>query len=242
MKKLTRNGLLLSTSALLLSLICPTGIEAAETMMNDSDIRRECTSELIMRFFPESIVKETLKKFNVPESKWDGIAKDLGSRDKDIMKNLEALASQLSPNPTKDPQARVKMLREKLLEVFTASMNENGITDSTQFQAMVDEIQKEKVNKYHMCIQNNKMDSKRDIVPVASISSKTPVAKVDDEEDEDDVDDDSDDEDNDDYDDEDDADEDDDEYSDDEDDEEEEESDTLKKSSAAKTSSPAPKK
>ncbi len=173
MKNLKKNRWALSAAALLLTMVTPAVVGAAEvSSAGDADVRKECSRELLMVFFPESIVKGTLKKYNVPESKWDGITKSLAAKDRNIMKDIEDSAGQMSPNPIRDPQVRVKMLREKLLQVFTAAMSENGMTDSSQFQAMVDEIQKEKVNKYQMCLQTRKPEMMKESSGAAAMKGE----------------------------------------------------------------------
>lgn len=119
----------------------------------------ECAKELLLSYFPEPIVAQTLKKFNVPQEKWAGISQSLSSKDKDIVKLVEQKASSMNPNPLKDPQQRqaaVKLFRETLLTVFSDAMKENGITDATQYQAMLDDIQQQKAKKFAMCMEKQK--------------------------------------------------------------------------------------
>lgn len=119
----------------------------------------DCTKELLLSYFPEPLVKETLKKFHVPEDKWAGITKSLTNHDKEIVKIVEQKASKMSPNPLKDSQQRqvaVKLFRDTLLETFSNTLIENGVTDKTQFLAMLDDIQQQKAKKFAMCMQRKK--------------------------------------------------------------------------------------
>lgn len=116
----------------------------------------ECSRELLLTYFPEPFVKETLKTYNVPEDKWDAIQKSLANKDKDVIQIVEKKAAEMDPNPLKDPQARlaaVKLFRSTLLQLFSEVMQANGITDEKQIQAMLDGIQLQKAQRFAKCMQ-----------------------------------------------------------------------------------------
>jgi len=118
-----------------------------------------CSKELLLSYFPEPIVTETLKKFKVPEDKWTGINKSLTASDKEVVKLVEQKAAAMDPNPLKDPQQRqaaVKLFREVLLQVFSEALKNNGVEDSSNFQAMLDDIQQQKAKKFGMCMEKQK--------------------------------------------------------------------------------------
>lgn len=121
----------------------------------------ECSKELLLDYFPKQFVQETLKKFNVPQDKWDAITSSLAAKDKDVVKIVEDKASKLNPNPLKDrdPQQRqiaVKLFRETLLQVFSDALQSNGVTDQKQLQAMLDDIQQQKAKNFAMCMEKQK--------------------------------------------------------------------------------------
>lgn len=119
----------------------------------------ECARELLLSYFPEPIVIDTLKRFSVPQEKWSGITATLSNKDKEVVKIVEQKAASMSPNPLKDPQQRqaaVKLFRETLLQVFSDALKENGITDESNFQAMLDDIQQQKAKKFAMCMEKQK--------------------------------------------------------------------------------------
>lgn len=166
------------------ALFAPFAMSAVVT----ADPTDECAKELLLSYFPEPIVKETLKRFSIPDDKVAGIVKSLSNKDKDVVKVVEEKAKAMNPNPLKDPQQRaaaVKLFRETLLQVFTEALQENGITDTSKFQAMLDDIQQQKAKKFAMCMDRQK----------AQAQSKD---SDDDEDDEDDNDDDDSDDDQDD--------------------------------------------
>ncbi len=114
----------------------------------------ECSKELLLAYFPAPFVKETLKKFNVPESKWDSIVTELVGKDKEVGKIVEEKASHMDPNPLMDPQARqetVKLFRDTLLGLFSEVMKSNGITDEKQIQAMLEDVQQQKAQRFTKC-------------------------------------------------------------------------------------------
>lgn len=119
----------------------------------------ECAKELLLAYFPEAFVSQTLKKYNVPESEWAGINQELAAKDKDIIGKVEEKAAKLDPNPLKDPQQRqaaVKIFRETLLEVFSGVMKDHKITDEKQIQAMLDDIQLQKAARFKMCMEKQR--------------------------------------------------------------------------------------
>lgn len=139
----------------------------AETSIN------ECSKELLLAFFPESFVNETLKKFDVPEKEWSGINQDLKGKDSDVIKMVETKASKMDPNPLKDPQQRqgaVKIFRETLLEIFSGVMKAHGITDDKQIQSMLDDIQQQKAKRFMMC-----MDRQQKALEDEDSNAQTPA-------------------------------------------------------------------
>lgn len=121
----------------------------------------ECSKELLLDYFPKQFVTETLKKYNVPQDKWDAITSALATKDKDVVKLVEDKASKLTPNPLKDrdPQQRqiaVKLFRETLLQVFSDALQANGITDQQQLQTMLDDIQQQKARNFAQCMEKQK--------------------------------------------------------------------------------------
>lgn len=126
-----------------------------------ADANDTCAKELLLAYFPENFVKETLKKFNVPQDQWDGIAKDLAAKDKDVVKEVEDKAAKLSPNPLKDRspeqrQAAVKIFREALFDIFSGVMKAHGVTDEKQVQAMLADIQQQKAKNFAQCMEKQK--------------------------------------------------------------------------------------
>lgn len=119
----------------------------------------ECAKELLLSYFPEPIVTDTLKRFSIPQDKWAAIASTLSTKDKDVVKMVEEKAAAMNPNPLKDPQQRpaaVKLFRETLFQVFSDALKENGISDTTKFQVMLDDIQQQKAKKFAMCMEKQK--------------------------------------------------------------------------------------
>ena len=112
----------------------------------------ECR-ELLLAYFPEPFVRETLKKFNVPEDKWDAIQKQLADKDKEVIKTVEKRAAQLDTNPLEDRQTAVKLFKETLLQVFTDVMKDNGITDNAKIEMMLKDMNQQKAQRFAKCMQ-----------------------------------------------------------------------------------------
>lgn len=139
-------GVLLSTHAFADSQIPPSNPPGLD----------ECSRELLISYFPKVFVTETLKKYNVPQNKWDAITSDLEQKDKQVIKTVEEKASKLNPNPLKDPQQRqaaVKLFRETLTDLFASTMKANGITDDSKISEMLNDVQQQKAKRFAMCMQ-----------------------------------------------------------------------------------------
>lgn len=119
----------------------------------------ECSKELIMAYFPNPFVRETLKKFNVPENQWDAIINELNAKDKEVIGIVEEKASKIDPNPLKDPSQRlqaVKIFRETLFEIFSGVLNAHGVSDSAQIQQMLDDVNKQKTARFTQCVERQR--------------------------------------------------------------------------------------
>jgi hypothetical protein len=136
-----------------------------------------CSKEQLLSYFPPEFVNSSLSRFNIPQDKWEGIDKSLAAQDKEaFIRLVEEKALKVDPNLLTDPQKRlaaVKLFRETLLEVFTKAMKENGITDESQFQAILDDIQQQKARRFAECMQKRR----EQIQQSESMSSKTNDSK-----------------------------------------------------------------
>jgi len=138
-------------------LLAPTVVSAQAT----AGTTDECSKELLLSYFPEVFVTQTLKKFNVPQDKWQPITQGLAAKDKDVLKIVEDKASKLNPNPFKDRdpaqrQVAVKIFRETLTQVFGDVVKSNGISDDKQVAAMLDDIQQQKAKNFALCMEKQK--------------------------------------------------------------------------------------
>lgn len=164
-------------------LACLTGISCMALPVFADSAVEECSKELLIAYFPEPFLVETLKKFNVPQDQWSAITKELAEKDKDIIGIVEKKAADMNPNPLKDPQQRrvaVKIFRETLLESFTSVLNNHGIKDTTQIQAMLDDVQQQKAKRFAQCMEKHRSDVKTDspttTTPVVPATPTTPTS------------------------------------------------------------------
>lgn len=151
---------------------------------------QECSRELLISYFPKAFVTETLKKYNVPEDKWNAITEDLAQKDKQVIKTVEEKASKMDPNPLKDPQQRqaaVKLFRETLTDLFSSTLKANGVTDEKQILDMLNDIQQQKAKRFAMCMQ--KMTQSKASSSGLTASNDSSKDKKDSEDEEDDLDD-----------------------------------------------------
>lgn len=121
----------------------------------------ECSKELLLSYFPQPFVRETLKKNQIPEDKWDAIVQELSEKDKTVIAKVEARAGEMNPNPLKSPEYReqaITIFKETLLEIFTQVMNNNGITDNEQIHTMLDEVQHLKAKRFAKCLEQTRIE------------------------------------------------------------------------------------
>lgn len=156
-----------------------------------ADAVDDCSKELLLSYFPEPFVRETLKSNNIPQDKWDAIVNELKSNDKNVVGIVEEKAAKLNPNPLKNPgdqeqrQKAVAIFRETLMEVFTAALNKNGVTDSKQIQTMLDDVQHQKAKRFKECLEKHKNSADANLPPEAPATSSTaqPATPEDDSDD-----------------------------------------------------------
>lgn len=144
-----------------IALSCLVALSASISPLMADNAIAECSKELLLAYFPEVFVNETLKKFNVPEGEWAAINQELAARDKDVIGIVEDKASRVTPNPLKDPQQRqaaVKIFRETLFEVFSSVMRNHGVNDEKQIQAMLDDVQLQKANRFKQCMEKQRSE------------------------------------------------------------------------------------
>lgn len=141
---------------------------------SSSDIDNECSKEILLAFFPEIFVEQTLRQFHVPEDKWNNIKVALHEKDKEIVKTVENKAIQMTPNPLKDPQHRqeaVKLFRDTLLEAFSTVLKSNGINDDVQIKDMLDDIQKQKAKRFSLCLEKHRDKMQKNTPPAEAEDS-----------------------------------------------------------------------
>lgn len=115
-----------------------------------------CSQAMLFSYFPESFVEQTLKKFAIPQEKWKQIEADLAEKDSQIVKIVEEKAAKKDPTLVHDFKRRHEMaalFQQTFLEIFTEVMTKNGITDTTQIEAMLKDIQKQKVEQFKGCLK-----------------------------------------------------------------------------------------
>lgn len=120
--------------------------------------QNECSKELLLAYFPEVFVGETLQKFDVPQDEWSEIQRSLAHQGNHVIKLVEEKAQKMNPNPLKDPQDRkvaIALFKETLLQIFSEVMKEHGITDEEKIQAMLTDIQRRKATRFTKCMQKS---------------------------------------------------------------------------------------
>jgi hypothetical protein len=116
-----------------------------------------CTKEILMTFFPPSIVKSVLVRHQVPADKAAEIAEELSQKDREILRIVEKKASQMEINPFKDLNQRelaIKLSKETIYSVFAQVLKDHQITNEDQIHALLDDIQEAKGKLFINCFRN----------------------------------------------------------------------------------------
>jgi hypothetical protein len=136
---------------------------------------QECSRELLLSYFPEPFVRETLSRFQVSEDKTEDIVSQLSNQDQEVIKKVESKAAKLDPNPLKnfaDRQKAVQLFRESLLEIFSDVMKRNGVRDDRQIQSMLDDIQHQKARYFVRCMEKQQSQTPSNELPASSEESE----------------------------------------------------------------------
>lgn len=119
-------------------------------------INDQCSPDVLMSYYPERFVAETLDRFEVPQENRDQIISALAEKNKEVVPLVEEKAAKKTPNPLRDPQYRqeaVTIFRETLYELFSSVMQANGINNQEQIQSMLDDIQQQKAKQFAECME-----------------------------------------------------------------------------------------
>lgn len=115
----------------------------------------EKCKEILMSYFPKTIVTEVLTQNNIDKAKVAAIADALAKQSNDVLKAVQEKAAKMNPNPLKDPSMHEqtgKLIRESVLQIFSSVLKANGITDEKQIQSMADAIQQKKADLFKECM------------------------------------------------------------------------------------------
>ena len=131
------------------------GLLSNATAIAQAEPDEECSEAVITSFFPPVFVEKTLENFEVPEKYRADIIRELGKKDSQVIPAVEERASAMDPNPLIDPthrQEAVTLFRKTLLDVFIGVMRDYDVTDPEKAQAMLDDIQKQKLERFRHCV------------------------------------------------------------------------------------------
>lgn len=119
----------------------------------------ECSQEVLLSFFPEVFVKGALEKHHVPKDKWDAILSALKAKDQSLIKDVQAKAEAMNPNPMKNPNdpeqrtAAIKLFRDTMQDGFSSVLKANGVTDDEEILGMLDEVQEARAKRFESCVK-----------------------------------------------------------------------------------------
>jgi len=124
----------------------------------------DCSEDVLFKFFPKGFVLEVLEAHNVPQDKADNIAETLYQADQEVFQLITSKANAMDPNPLEEVSAekeRAKLFRDSLTQVFTAAMEDNGVDDPKEIQAMLDEVQQMRMERFVQCQKEGRLPQKK---------------------------------------------------------------------------------
>lgn len=152
---------LLAFTALLLLLAIPLAGVAREVDVYSGEEEEglDCSENLLVAYFPPSIVNQVLRNYQIPQDLWPEINAELQDQNDKILTLVEEKASKIKQNPLYDVRQKnisVGIYRESLLHVFGDIMKKYGIDREEQIRAMLDEIQYKKAKRFRDCLEERK--------------------------------------------------------------------------------------
>lgn len=131
------------------------GLHTNTTIFAEATVDEECSEAVITAFFPPVFVEQTLQNFEIPVKYRSNIIRDLSQKDSEVIPAVEERAAAMDPNPLNDPahrQEAVTLFRKTLLDIFYGVVQNYDVTDRTKAQAMLDDIQKQKLERFRSCV------------------------------------------------------------------------------------------
>jgi hypothetical protein len=133
-------------------------LEHGEEDQLDSSVDTSlCTKEVLMTFFPQPVVKAILIRHGISESEANKIAKELSSKDPQVIKLVESKASAMDPNPLNDVNQRdtaVRIFSDTLYEVFSNVLKAHNVEASdNDIQTILDDTKEVKGKLFVECIK-----------------------------------------------------------------------------------------
>lgn len=112
-------------------------------------------SSVFTSFYPPPFLSQTLSQYNIEIDKQTRILNSLAAKELDVVAIVEDQAKNEDINPllSGDQKKIIKLFDQAVLQVFSQVMIENGIEDKEQIQAMLQDINNQKVNRFRECLE-----------------------------------------------------------------------------------------
>lgn len=114
-----------------------------------------CYRSLQTEFFPYSLVAQSASLNNIWQDQWDKLYRDLSANSQLVPSLIETKASRMVPNPLSPPfnyLAAAALLRETLFEIFSATLQNNYITNPATIRGMFRYIRSQQAGRLRACL------------------------------------------------------------------------------------------
>ena len=136
------------------------GVFGVENNVSPAEIDSSlCTKDVLIKFFPEPIVKQVLQKHQIPSDKAQSVAQALELKNSEITKTVEERTDETYANDTPSVGAISKIYQETVYEIFSNTLKEQGINDEDQIQTILEDIKSIRKKLFIDCIRREYSNS-----------------------------------------------------------------------------------
>jgi hypothetical protein len=143
---------------LIICLSCFTGLLNADLTTDAKEAAIYCSREVFTAFYPPVFVSKTLEAFGIPEEKRLEIIGELKARESEIVSLVEKNAETIEPNPlyqSNQQKTVVNLFDKAVLTVFSEVMNKNGVDDQGKIVTMMQDVHRQKADRFKECMELN---------------------------------------------------------------------------------------
>jgi hypothetical protein len=143
-----------------MTVLCLTCLEGIDNSSIEVDLDSSlCTKDVLIKFFPEPIVKQVLKKHRISDDKATHLAQELEQKNSEITKTVEERTEEHYANEIPSVGAISKIYQETVYEIFANTLKDQGVDDEDQIQIILEDIKSMRKKLFVDCIRREYSNS-----------------------------------------------------------------------------------